>query len=147
MSERDAVQHHVVERNLTFPAEPTVVWAHVRDFGALTRMELTGDPLTPGTERVARSNGRVLIRERLDAIDDERRTLEYSLVQFPFPITRHHAALTVKPTGNGQVTVTWRAEFDADAETADAMERFIGGGFESGLMELAGKTNAARLAS
>ena len=118
---------HVVQRTLTFPADPDFVWQHARDLG-----------------RSLRPVGGVVIQARLAAIDDERRALEYSFVDFPFPISRNRVVIRVVPARDGQVTASCRAEFDADPDTADAMERFIGGAFESALMELAGLTNGSR---
>lgn len=135
---------HVIERTLTFSADTSAVWRYVRDFGLLLRPAdagppptLTGDPQSPGTERHFAIDGGALIKERLLAIDDDERVLEYSIVDPPFPISDHHAVLRVHSTLTGLVTIVWRAEFHATSETASALTPMMIESFDSILRGIA----------
>ncbi|MFT4288806.1 SRPBCC family protein [Nocardioides sp.] len=145
----ETVEPRTIVRQLTFDGDADLVWDRVSDFGG-TRypaspggpaVTLTGDPATPGTERRAALDNGTLIRERLVLIDDARRVLAYSLVEPPFPITDHRATVTVTDEHH-RVSVEYRAEFQATAAVAEALEPVMGGAFEQLLDRYAGKDAA-----
>lgn len=127
---------HTVERMVTLDSEIEEVWKLIRDFGAHsawlafdddiagTRF-VTGDTTTPGSERGIKYETGLTIRERLVAVSDIDHELRYSLVESPLPISDHEATLRVEVVED-LVRVIWRAQFQADQDTANLCETMMG---------------------
>jgi len=113
-----------VTERIHIPASPDDVWATLREFGAIdeyvppiTSAELSGDGV--GAERTLTLADGAQVVERLDALDDDTRTLRYSIVDAPLPVENYEGRLSVTPTGDAACEVTWASEFtvpDAPAE-------------------------------
>lgn len=111
--------HCSVTRRVT--ADAARVWALLRAFDDLTwipgagTVDVEGDG--PGMRRHIAAGGSSIV-ERLVSIDDETRTLAYSIDEDnPLPVTRYEAVATVEQTENGS-TITWAVDFDAADEDA-----------------------------
>jgi len=128
------------------PAEK--VWAVLRPFQNMTvwhpavvRSDREGavGADAPGEIRALTVEGAsAVLRERLESLSDETRTVTYSIVEGPLPVTNYLGTLSVHAdTLSGRSFVEWGARCDAtggadEAETA-AMMRFI---YETGLKGL-----------
>lgn len=105
---------HIVSIPLAAPASG--VWAVLADFGDLSwippvqDVEVTGDG--PGMTRRITGTGPEPVLERLIEIDEESRTLRYSIDENnPIPVTRYEAVNSVAEAEDG-CTVTWTADYD-----------------------------------
>ena len=101
-----------VDREYGVPAD--AVWERIADFGGLDWM--------PGVESCSVEGegvgavrsvvmGPMTIRERLEHLDAEGRTLTYSIVEGPLPAENYVATITVSEREGG-CRVDWTATFD-----------------------------------
>ncbi len=119
----------VAERiDILAPAD--VVWKTVRDFGAIdeyvppiTNADLSGEGV--GAERTLTLVDGGHVVERLGAHDDAARTLRYSMVDGPLPVTNYEGTMSVEARGDSSCEVTWSSDFDvADASEAEVISTF-----------------------
>ena len=122
-----------VERTLAVPAD--ALWELVRDFGNVSWM--------PGGSDIARIEGegigmfRIMsnpagsdVHERLDAVNESGRSIQYSIAEgVPFPVTGYAATMVVSDDG-GKGHLCWGCEFQPDgvteAEASAAIEQMYG---------------------
>lgn len=119
-----------VQEQIRIPATPDDVWATVRDFGAIdeyvppiTSAVVSGDGI--GAERTLTLADGAQVVERLDAVDDDSRTLRYSIVDGPLPVEGYEGRLSVTPIDESACEVTWASEFTVvDAPTEEIVATF-----------------------
>jgi hypothetical protein len=104
------------------PAEH--VWAAIRDVAAVhTRLAKAFVVATrlEGDSRVVTFANGVSVRERIVDVDDARRRLAYSVVEWQ--ATHHHASLQVVAEGQGRCRVVWIADLLPESlrDLVDAM--------------------------
>ena len=95
-------------------ASPDEVWKLLRDFGTLDEWmpgvescTLEGDVRTIGMMGIE-------IKEQLRTLDDDKRSISYSVIESPMGGDLEHlATLTVTPEGDGS-HVTWAVEVKPD---------------------------------
>lgn len=132
-----------VRESITIPATANDVWQTVRDFGAINEFvppiissELSGEGV--GAERALTLEDGAQVIERLEALNDEARTLRYSIVEAPLPITNYASTLSVTAHGDATCEVTWASEFDVvdapDDEVASTFAELYAAGL-AGLKE------------
>lgn len=129
-----------VEKSVDLPANAGEVWAIVGDFNGLPHWNA-------GVERSDLSNGgqrRTLtlkvggkVVEDLVHHDASERSLSYSIVEGPIPVSRHRATLAVIDRGSNQSTVSWRCDFEPKGVPVDVVVGIFSGIFEGGLKQLA----------
>ncbi len=91
------------------------LWSLVADFGNVSWIPGMGavrvDGDGPGMTRYLPA-GDVEIHERLESIDDERRTLVYTIpVNIPFPVKNYRATMRVDDRAGG-CRLTWSCAFE-----------------------------------
>ncbi len=112
-----------MKRTLEVPADR--LWKLVADFGDTSWMpgppavELVGSG--PGMERRVPAGPDKVIRERLESVDEGRRTLVYTIPEnVPFPVKDYRASMRVGAAGKGS-ELEWSASFEpAGADEATA---------------------------
>jgi hypothetical protein len=121
-------------------------WDAVRDFGALHERLVPGfvtaTHLDGGDRVVTLFNGTVL-RERLVALDDERRRLVWSIVDGPY--SHHNGAIDVFAEDDGGCVVVWTSDLlpdEAAQRTSESMDRGTGDEAHTGRQA---ETQATRL--
>jgi hypothetical protein len=127
-------------KSIELPVSAGEVWTVIGDFDGLPRWN-------PGLERSELSNGgtrRTLtlkaggkVVEDLVDRDEAARSISYSIVEGPIPVTRHKATLSVSDRGPNQCTVLWLCEFEPANVPADVVTGIFTGIFEGGLKQLA----------
>ncbi|MFN7388249.1 SRPBCC family protein [Brevundimonas sp.] len=102
-----------VERIINAPADQ--VWEALRDFGALHTKTAPGfiiATVVEGDIRTVTFDGGLVLRERLIAIDDERRRIVYSILADIFE--HHSASNAVVPEGDDRCRFVWIVDFLPD---------------------------------
>lgn len=137
--------------SVVLPAPVDRVWSAVRDFDGLPAWHpaITASTLVEGApgqvgsvRRLETGDDGGAVVERLVGLDDEARTLTYTIVESPFAVRRYVATIRVAPvTGSrsetGETFVEWWAEYDADtADEAGLTKLFAAGIFATGLKGL-----------
>jgi len=111
-----------VEKEIVIKADPSKVWALVKDFGNLqkwhplvastkleTKKDENGDMQTYRTLTL-KAGGTIL--EKLRIADDKEMLLKYEIVSGVLPVADYNAKITVKAgPGAGETTVVWMARF------------------------------------
>jgi hypothetical protein len=127
-----------VEKQITLNAAPIDVWATIRPFGTVDQylppveaVEVSGSG--PGMKRIMTLADGVQVTEQLQAVDDEARELQYTIVEAPLPLTDYTATMRVQPAENGSCTVTWGATFTPDGAPEADVQELLGGLYEAGL--------------
>ena len=120
-----------VKQEIAAPAD--AVWKLVADFGnvswfpgATAKLEGKG----PGMLRIF-TGPKGEIRERLESVDEAKRTLVYTIPQgVPFPVKNYRATMLVTEAGKGACSLEWTCSCDPDgateAEAVGAIEGMYG---------------------
>jgi carbon monoxide dehydrogenase subunit G len=97
-----------IHKEIGIDASPDVVWAAVRDVGAvherLVPGVLTATRMEPGARVVTFANGMV-VRELIVDLDDQKRRLAYAAVGGR--ATHHHASIQVLAEGANRCRLVW----------------------------------------
>lgn len=128
-----------IEVNEEYAASADAVWERLADFGALDWMpgtascKLEGEGV--GAVRTIEM-GAVTIKERLESLDADARTLSYSIVEGPLPAENYLATIVVSEKGGG-CRVDWDATFDLpEGVDEGAIAPAIAGGYGGALKNL-----------
>ena len=115
-----------IDRHVIVDVPPEQAWDALRDFGALhTRLArgFATDCRLEGSDRVVTFANGTILRERLIAIDEERRRVVWTILDGPF--THHNGAAQVSDEG-GRTRFEWTTDLLPDElhdGIAAAMER------------------------
>ncbi len=127
-----------VETSITIDAPAEDVWETVRAFGNIDRYtppvehaESDGDGV--GMTRVLTLQDGAQVTERLEALDEEKRTLSYVIVDAPLPIQDYVSTMTVRATDGGRCEVTWACSFAPDGVSAEAVKPDLEALYTAGL--------------
>lgn len=135
-----------VEMKTTVNSSAEDVWQVVGDFNALDKYvaavsKSVADGSDVGAQRTLTLQDGGQIVERLESIDQEARTLEYSIVSSPLPVDNYRSKMEVKELGPGQCEVRWSSTFDASGVSEEEAQETIEGVYSmgfTGLKELFG---------
>lgn len=113
-----------VSEDIRISAPAADVWATVRDFGAIDEYvpavasaELSGTGVGAERTLTLAEGGQVV--ERLESIDDDTRTLRYTIVESPLPVEDYEGHLTVTEMDDSTCEVTWASSFEGDGAPDD----------------------------
>ena len=114
-----------IEKQFSVASTPDQVWDALRDVGAvhtrLARKFVVDTRLEGDSRRVTFANG-IVVRERFVTIDDRRRRLVYSVVEWE--LTHHNASFEVHDEADGSARVVWTADLLPD-NLADMVGSFM----------------------
>lgn len=115
------------------------MWQTIRDFGRVgeyvagisaTQTEGSGVGVL---RRLTLTNGNQVL-ERLESLDDFEKTLSYSVLETPLPMTGYVATMKLCDAGNGQCELSWESTFqaspDQEVRIKKIIERLYSLGFE-----------------
>ncbi len=122
VSAANAPSQQKVIREVVIKAEPTKVWAVIKDFGGIhkwhpavesTQLEMRKDEAGAEIQhRLLTLKGGGTILEKLMGATDEDMKLEYRIVEGVLPVSGYRAIMQVKAgPGAGESTVTWTGRF------------------------------------
>ena len=103
-----------VSERIEAPAE--AVWELFRDFGGVMRYTpalegcaVEGEGV--GAVRTIHLPGGASLKERLEALDESAKRLQYSILEGPLPVQNYLATIEVHSDGHG-TRVDWSSQFD-----------------------------------
>lgn len=136
-----------VKKTINAPTEK--VWKTIRDFDGIDRYlgavkSCTVEGSGEGAKRTCVLQDGVKINERLESLDEEKRTLSYSIIDTdpPMPFTGYVGTVKVSDTGGDRTEVDWSGTFEvkgADEAEMVAMTEGLYGAAIDGLEKLCGK--------
>ena len=100
---------------------PAVEKSELEEEGSMRRLSLAGG----GT-----------IVEKLVSVDDKERVYSYSIIDSPLPVTNYEATIRVKDDGEGNTSVEWSSEFEAEGAPENEARDVIAGIYQAGLDNL-----------
>jgi len=122
------------------------VWERIRDFNGLpnwhprmVESEIEGGKAATeiGCVRKFKVASGATIREKLLGFSDGDRSVTYSIIEHPAPITNHSSTLKlIRVTDGDRTFAEWTSTFDAPAEKGDEIAKGMGenvfqGGFNA----------------
>ena len=130
-----------VEKHIRIPVAPDEVWRTVRDFGAIdeyvppiTDAVRSGEGIGATRTLTLADGGEVV--EQLDALDDDARTLRYSIVEAPLPVKDYEGRLVVEAVDASTCDVTWASTFAVVDAPEDEIASTFAELYEAGLAGL-----------
>ena len=100
---------------------PAIEKSELEEEGSMRRLSLAGG----GT-----------IVEKLVKLDDKERIYSYSIIDSPLPVTNYEATIRVKDDGEGNTTVEWSSEFEAEGAAENEAMDVIAGIYQAGFDNL-----------
>jgi hypothetical protein len=101
------------------------VWALVRDFGGINRWNegmtscvLDGEGI--GAVRTIKL-GDLTIRERLEKLDEAKKTLCYAIIEAPVPATNYLATMELSESGPASTRIVWSSTFEPAGATEEQL--------------------------
>jgi hypothetical protein len=135
----------VVER-VDLNTEPDEVWALIGQFGGLYWHPLAADikliGMGVGALRVVETVDGKQIIERLDAIENPRRSYSYTSIS-GIPVSDYTGTLEVKPNGTGS-SVEWRAQYRPNGQGDIVVKTILSTLFKTGLDSLKPRFGAGK---
>ena len=131
-----------LRKDIRLGVTPLEAWAALRDFGAVHQRVVPGfvtDATLDGGDRIVTFATGAVVRERLVALDDERRRLVYAVVESSLGFEHHQASVEVLDAapGRGGCSVAWITDLLPD-EVAPSVEAFMDHGAAAMARRLAG---------
>ncbi len=100
---------------------PAIENSELEEEGSMRRLSLAGG----GT-----------IVEKLVKLDDKERVYSYSIIDSPLPVTNYEATIRVKDDGEGNTTLEWSSEFEAEGAAENEAMDVIAGIYQAGFDNL-----------
>jgi len=100
---------------------PAVEKSELEEEGSMRRLSLAGG----GT-----------IVEKLVSVDDKERVYSYLIIDSPLPVTNYEATIRVKDDGEGNTSVEWSSEFEAEGAPENEAMDVIAGIYQAGFDNL-----------
>jgi hypothetical protein len=138
-------EQQTVAASVELAAAPDAVWSLIGEFGGawhpmVARIRLTGTGI--GQLRTLEMVDGQEIVQRLESIDDAKRSLRYSNIA-GIAASHYTGTLEVTPKGTGCV-VDWRAQYLANNRPDGAVRRMVSPLLETGLESLKSRFGAAQ---
>jgi hypothetical protein len=114
-----------IYRELIIEASVEHVWDAIRDVGAVHTRFARGmvlDTRLDGHDRIVTFANGEIVRERIVAVDDERRRLAYAVVEWR--TSHHNASFQVVPDGHSGCRLVWITDLLPDS-MAELVEGFV----------------------
>jgi len=122
-----------IRKEITIPTDPADAWDAIRDFGGvherLAAGFVTATRMDGGDRIVTFVNGSSA-RERLVAVDEDRRRLVYSVVDSGLGFAHHQASAEVVDGEGGETRFIWTTDLLPD-ELAPVIDQMMDQGAEA----------------
>lgn len=131
-----------IYKHRTVPAPADQVWRDLRTFRGVERFlppihrsEVDGEGA--GAVRVCTMHDGARLEERLERVDDDRRELEYTILNGPMPLENYRSTMQVLEQGPTSCQVVWACTFDALDAPEGELEQSMSDLYAAGLDGLA----------
>jgi hypothetical protein len=122
----------------SLPANAGRVWELLRDFGGIHRIadgiescKVEGEGV--GAVRTLQLAGGLSLQERLEAFDDEGRSLRYAIIgEHPLPLDDYLSTVSVVPEGDERCTIDWSGTFQPKG-SEEQVTRMVEGIYRGGI--------------
>ena len=135
-----------VRREGEIGASVDEVWKLVSDFGGLIEAlmgvpaELEGEGI--GQTRTLPTGAEPMV-ERLELCDDATKTLQYSIVSGPFPVTDYLSTMKLTAIGDDRTKIEWSSTFEpAEGTSQEDAEKMVAGVYKGGIAGLVARFGA-----
>ena len=119
-----------VSVTVTFQTPGPEVWEVIRDFAkiikwapGIAQMKLAGSGV--GAVRTVTYQDGARTVERLESLNDEARTLSYTILESTLPLEGYVASLTVRDLGGTGCEVEWYSTFGAKGAAESEVSRML----------------------
>jgi len=126
-----------VSMKTTINAGADKVWRTISDFNGLDKFvaavansSVKGTGIGAERTLTLQDGGRIV--EKLEKLDNDTRTLHYSIVNSPLPVKNYLSKITVQKLGGSQCEVTWSSTFYAEGVPEKEAEKVIEGIYAMG---------------
>lgn len=122
-------------------APADAVWELVRDFGGVVKwssgaiqdVRMEGEGI--GAVRTLTVRGGVTLQERLEALDEAKRSFSYSFEgKSVLPLDGYYATLTVVPIDEGRCRVEWGSTFEPRGVSEEQAVSMVEGIYKNGIV-------------
>ncbi len=86
-----------------------------------------------GAKRICTTGDGAQLVERLEALDDTKSSLSYSIAEAPMPMDGYYSTMTVRDLGGGKCEVSWSSTFESPDGAADEMKKMMEGNYAAGI--------------
>jgi hypothetical protein len=135
-----------VRREGEIGASVDEVWKLISDFGGLIEAlmgvpaELQGEGI--GQTRTLPTGAEPMV-ERLELCDDATKTLQYSIVSGPFPVTDYLSTMKLSAIGDDRTKIEWSSTFEpAEGTSQEDAEKMVAGIYKGGIAGLVARFGA-----
>jgi len=125
-----------VHTQRTINAPAAEVWEILRSFGLpyFKDLHYSLEGAGPGAKRAFHLPGGRMI-EQLVALDDDSRTLHYTILESPWPVKEYRGTIRVSGQGDSAL-VAWSAEYTPHGADEMTTSRIVAGTFKMNLKAL-----------
>jgi Polyketide cyclase / dehydrase and lipid transport len=125
----------------TINADADQAWAAISSIGGLDRWfpiitSCTVSGTGEGTTHILTLADGSEIKDRIEAIDHQYRSLRYIRTESPFPVQSYLGAVDVRYANEGTAEVSWTVEIDVQKNQRDALVEFLRNALTGGIMGL-----------
>lgn len=135
-----------VTKEAVINTDAKTLWATVGGFGTIhtwhpgvASTALTGDGMTVGDKRELTLGDGAKVYETLEALDDAKMALTYTITESPLPVADYHSTISVSPAGDGKANFKWTSTFEAMGAPAEDAMGAVGGIYQGGIDALNAK--------
>jgi hypothetical protein len=130
-----------VSVKVSMPVAADKVWQTLRDFGGIDKwapgiadLSLQGAGVGAVRTMTFKDGSRVV--ERLESLNDDSRSLSYTILESTLPVEGFVASLTVREMGASGCEVEWFSTFGAKGAAEDDVSRMLALGYRRSLSGL-----------
>lgn len=114
------------------------VWELISDFGGLDNFveaitECTADGEDVGAIRTITLQDGGEVKEKLESLDNNKRVLEYSILESPMPVKNYKGRMEVNRLNDTTSEFTWSSTFEAEGGTEKNMKKALAGLYSVGV--------------
>ena len=119
-----------------FELSADALWAVVSDFGDTSwlpgKTTYSSEGEGPGMIRTIDTPPIPTVREQLDSIDDDTRTIFYRIIEgIPMPIVDYRASMQVVDAGGGRSNLIWSSKWEPDGVSEDDARKVVANMYEN----------------
>ncbi len=113
-----------------FELSVDALWAAIRDFGNVSwlpgKPNFSSQGEGPGMIRTLDMSPIPTVREQLDSIDEDARTIFYRIIEgIPMPVKEYRATMQAVDAGDGRSRLIWSSTWEPDGVTEEEARKVV----------------------